>query len=368
MVANKVTHVINCAGAEVANHWEPIGVKYLTYAWEDSDSSLIFDPHDSVFQTIYEFIESTMLEGESVLLLSLRGKGRCCLLAAAYAMRRYRWTSSKALDFMRNRQPAMDLNPGFLRQLQSLEGRLSRAGLGPKTRAWSELNEEDEEENIVANTYLNAQSLGIADYLRPLPGLKVNTLKWADGNQGDQRQLEDIAHPSAKNPIEMGCAVLKSCLKGSLPRETRVPLQMLKIRSQKVLATSDYANKLQSSSLKVALEYGKVEEGPRTAKKTLPRPMSASKRENSPITTVQPRASSAKRESPRKPPAPLPERKRVVQREGPRTGPEALPPKPVMAAYSKSPRPVSTPTRQRDIPKGPVKVMSTGSIKKAVWK
>ena len=31
VVANKVTHIINCAGKQVPNHWEPIGVKYLIF-------------------------------------------------------------------------------------------------------------------------------------------------------------------------------------------------------------------------------------------------------------------------------------------------------------------------------------------------
>jgi hypothetical protein len=35
VVANKVTHIINCAGRQIQNHWEPIGVAYLTFFWLD---------------------------------------------------------------------------------------------------------------------------------------------------------------------------------------------------------------------------------------------------------------------------------------------------------------------------------------------
>ena len=35
VVANKVTHIINCAGKQIQNHWEPIGVAYLTFFWLD---------------------------------------------------------------------------------------------------------------------------------------------------------------------------------------------------------------------------------------------------------------------------------------------------------------------------------------------
>jgi hypothetical protein len=31
VVANKVTHIINCAGKQVPNHWEGRGVVYLTF-------------------------------------------------------------------------------------------------------------------------------------------------------------------------------------------------------------------------------------------------------------------------------------------------------------------------------------------------
>jgi hypothetical protein len=35
VVANKVTKVINCSGRQIPNHWEPIGVIYMTFFWGD---------------------------------------------------------------------------------------------------------------------------------------------------------------------------------------------------------------------------------------------------------------------------------------------------------------------------------------------
>ena len=35
IVANKVTHIVNCAGNTVRNMWESIGIAYLTYNWVD---------------------------------------------------------------------------------------------------------------------------------------------------------------------------------------------------------------------------------------------------------------------------------------------------------------------------------------------
>lgn len=38
IVANKVTRIVNCAARQIPNHWESIGIKYLSYYWNDSES------------------------------------------------------------------------------------------------------------------------------------------------------------------------------------------------------------------------------------------------------------------------------------------------------------------------------------------
>ena len=40
VITNKVTHIINCAGKQIPNHWEPIGVFYLTYGWFENDKQV----------------------------------------------------------------------------------------------------------------------------------------------------------------------------------------------------------------------------------------------------------------------------------------------------------------------------------------
>lgn len=40
VVANKVTRVINCAGRQIPNHWEPIGVIYMTFFWGDEGTAV----------------------------------------------------------------------------------------------------------------------------------------------------------------------------------------------------------------------------------------------------------------------------------------------------------------------------------------
>ena len=38
IVANKVTHIVNCAGSQVRNMWESIGIAYLTFNWLDQEN------------------------------------------------------------------------------------------------------------------------------------------------------------------------------------------------------------------------------------------------------------------------------------------------------------------------------------------
>ena len=42
IITNKITHIINCSGKQIANHWLSLGINYLTYNWLDIDSQVIF--------------------------------------------------------------------------------------------------------------------------------------------------------------------------------------------------------------------------------------------------------------------------------------------------------------------------------------
>ena len=66
--------MINCAGRQLPNHWEPIGVVYLTFYWIDSDQQELFDPEDQIPNEIFKFIEETVDNAESVLVHSVQGQ------------------------------------------------------------------------------------------------------------------------------------------------------------------------------------------------------------------------------------------------------------------------------------------------------
>ena len=43
VVTNKVTKIINCAGKQIPNHWESIGIAYLTFPWFDNETQVFHD-------------------------------------------------------------------------------------------------------------------------------------------------------------------------------------------------------------------------------------------------------------------------------------------------------------------------------------
>lgn len=117
VMANKVTHVINCAGRQVPNHWESIGVVYLKFNWLDQENQVLFNDHkhgDTITTQIFDFIESAMKKTESVLVHSVRGQSRAASVLAVYIMRKYRWSLLKTLEFLNSRRPELEIRGTFI--------------------------------------------------------------------------------------------------------------------------------------------------------------------------------------------------------------------------------------------------------------
>ncbi|CAE7364475.1 DSPTP1B [Symbiodinium natans] len=123
VVSNKVTRVINCAGRQVPNHWESIGVVYLTYYWVDAESQVVLDPRDVVSpraQVVksesFRFIEEALNAAESVLIHSVRGQSRSCCILGAYMMRKYSWGLRKTMEFLSFRRRIHEAWHRYLQQ------------------------------------------------------------------------------------------------------------------------------------------------------------------------------------------------------------------------------------------------------------
>jgi len=248
VVANKVTRIINCAARQVPNHWEPIGVNYLSFYWGDNDSQVLFDSKEETFSQIYQFIQEAEELGESVLVHSVKGQGRCICVVAAFFMKKYSWALFKSLEFLSSRRPDMDIRPSFVHQLANLEGRLEK--YGPKTAKWEEYN--NPEDLVLRNTFLNAQMGPFVNYEKT-ESEKEFKVNWADHGSEDKEKLVDILHPSSKNPVEDGFALMRSCIKGGNQAEFRAPLYVSKKVS---LAPKARAENLQPKNLDILREYG----------------------------------------------------------------------------------------------------------------
>ncbi|CAM9133887.1 unnamed protein product [Hapterophycus canaliculatus] len=127
---NKITFVINCAGRELPNLWEQHGLHYLTFPWTSDPDCTLFDGGNVVIEQITSFIDEAAGKGDSVLLHSVNGTGRCIACVAAYLMFRHRWSFEKALDFLCNKRPDAAPNPGFVQQLYRLDMRLCERWYG----------------------------------------------------------------------------------------------------------------------------------------------------------------------------------------------------------------------------------------------
>lgn len=85
-------------------------------SWTNTSmSSTCIQPN--MYTQISSFIDEAVEKGDSVLVHSLDGIGRCVACVTAYLMFRHRWSFEKALDFLCNKRPDAAPNPGFVQQV-----------------------------------------------------------------------------------------------------------------------------------------------------------------------------------------------------------------------------------------------------------
>ncbi|EER12254.1 phosphatase, putative [Perkinsus marinus ATCC 50983] len=231
VVTNKVTHVINCCGRQIPNHWEPIGVVYLTYYWLDNDSQVVLDARDVVVDEVTAFIDEALDNAESILIHSERGQGRSCVVLCAYLMRKYRWGMRKTLEFLQSRRPDVNLRPSYLQQLGAFERRLISSQKMKLSSDWSLSSvtpQLDSEEYLLRNTFMNSQMGPLADlsirsdkdvklyYGNLMNGVMRRSIDWSDAGEDDKARLEVPGNPPRVQKLSTTIEQpVKSCLKGS---------------------------------------------------------------------------------------------------------------------------------------------------------
>ena len=174
---NKITHIVNCAGANVMNRWEGMGIRYLTFNWADADVSDVLDSKDANITRICEFMDGALDAAEGVLIHSVRGGSRSATVLVGYLVKKYGWPVDVALDFIRRKRPEINPKPAFVRQLKSMRKRAVR-----KRNQQKETVAPAEDEIVLKNTCVQRRAAARCSQavsmpaLHPLPRATVTCL------------------------------------------------------------------------------------------------------------------------------------------------------------------------------------------------
>ena len=193
LIQFKISHIINTAGTEILNYFESIGIEYLTLNWVESPSQILFDSNDQIIEKILYFIAQALSRGEGLLIISLKGKDRCCIIVVIYLMRKYNWSVDKCIEYIKSKKEDIEIEPYFIKQLKEYEVRLSKIN-GVTTNNWNELSNNNNDENLLRNTYVNGipvkklSSIGFDNMVKENDNLGLNKKKnmhisWAESDK-----------------------------------------------------------------------------------------------------------------------------------------------------------------------------------------
>ncbi|CAD8120649.1 unnamed protein product [Paramecium sonneborni] len=147
LITNKITKIINCAGKQIPNHWESIGIEYLTYCWIETDNQFAID-HSRCFS----FINDNLEAGEAVLVHSIKALNRSVFVIVVFLMRKFKWTLQKTLQYVQNLKNNAEIKQNVMQQLENFEKWLHLSKL---SNNWDSTQNQDEV--VARNTYLNSQ-------------------------------------------------------------------------------------------------------------------------------------------------------------------------------------------------------------------
>ena len=150
LIQFKISHIINTAGTEILNYFESIGVEYLTLNWVESPSQILLDSNEQIVEKIMRFIAESLSRGEGLLIISAKGKNRCCIVVVIYLMKKYNWSVEKCIQFIKSKKDDIEIEPYFVAQLKEYEKKLNI-----KTNTWKDISNKENDENLLRNTYVN---------------------------------------------------------------------------------------------------------------------------------------------------------------------------------------------------------------------
>ena len=154
MIPYKITHIINVSGEKFTFQNEEISYQILNITWEESPNQVLLDKEDSISSEIQIFIDDCVNSGGGLLIYSIKGKNRACIIVLIYLMRKYNWSLEKGLEFLKAKKPDMQISDFFLDQLADYEKKLLNNN-NKISDKWINVNIKDNYEAILTNTFIN---------------------------------------------------------------------------------------------------------------------------------------------------------------------------------------------------------------------
>ena len=225
----KISHIINTTNNIGLNSLEFLNIKYLNLNWIENSKQQLFESGDENVFKIMNFIDNADKNGEGILIFSIRGQNRCCIVIIIFLMKKYNWCVKKCIDFLISKKINLYIPNYFLSQLNEFEIRINKFSKIKKSINWNEeQNNRDFDESIMRNTYIN--TLPIKKNINNNTNIKTENenkkklgIIWKDKNNNNINDLvtinfeKDLFYKKNINPIRNHILMKpkKSCMKKS---------------------------------------------------------------------------------------------------------------------------------------------------------
>ena len=156
----KISHMINTASTQIPSQFSSIGVKYQNLNWPENpplDKPIM---KDDIVTKIVNFIDGCLKNGDGLLIYSVKGQNRCCVVIIIYLMKKYFWSLEKSKQYLLSKKHDIKISKNFMEQLLNFEAHLHKIYPNrKKSISWNIDNIKDSEELLMTNTYINEVEL-----------------------------------------------------------------------------------------------------------------------------------------------------------------------------------------------------------------
>ena len=202
----KISHMINTASNQIPSQFSSIGVKYLNFNWPENPTLNQPLIKDETVTKIVNFIDSCLKNGDGLMIYSVKGQNRCCVIIIIYLMKKYFWSLEKSKQYLLSKKQDIKISKNFYEQLLNYEAHLYK--LFPnrkKSITWDIDNIKDNDELLMVNTYINEIELK-----KKKNNFNENNIKnkerhvgWADDkiNQNDDKEDKKLVNYDIENDL-----------------------------------------------------------------------------------------------------------------------------------------------------------------------